>query len=89
MLHFSMATYFVENLDRPVPHSVEYPGVRIDASTETSACNIYAQGPYGAQPGDRLRVVVDGPNYVMFQTVVAGPQTAAPAARPALPANGT
>ena len=84
-----MATYFVFNVSRPIPHSAEYPGTRVDADNEIAALNAYARKPeYGAQPGDVLRWVLNGPNYLNFATVAAGPQTANPSAAPAMPPVG-
>jgi hypothetical protein len=82
-----MATYFVENLTSPVAHGTDYPGTRIDAANEASAASTF-RASTNAQPGDRLRVSLDGANYIFFFDVAPGAPVTAPGARPVLPPVG-
>lgn len=83
-----MSTYFVENISNPVAAGHDYPGLRIDAANETNAAAAF-RAQTNAQPGDKLRIVLDGPNFVFFFDVAAGaPVVNAAPSRPALPANG-
>lgn len=79
--------YFVQNLSNRTPEG-DYPGLRIQAANEASAFNQF-RNLTNAQPGDRLRAVLDGPNYIFFSDVVAGVPVTQPAPKPPLPPVGS
>lgn len=82
-----MASYFVQNLSNRLPEG-DYPGIHINASTEASAF-VQFRSLTNAQPGDRLRATIDGPNYIFFSDVVAGAPVTQPAVKPPLPPVGS
>lgn len=81
-------SYFVENLSNPVATGHDYPGLRFDTSNELQAAQAF-RAATGAAPGDRLRVVLDGPNYMFFFDVLPGsPVTVPSLVRPVVPPIG-
>lgn len=83
-----MSTYFVKNMTQNPADTTQYPGIRIDASDVASAFNQF-RNLTGAPVGDDLRAVLDGPNFIFFGKVEAGPPVVQSQPKPALPPIGS
>ena len=83
-----MATYFCEDLDAPLATGQDYPGKRFDASSGPESAANQFRSQFNIPVSHRVRVTLDGPNYIFFFTVEPGAPVMTVAPKPVLPAVG-